>query len=170
MNIGELARRAGVTASTIRFYERAGLLKTVERSPNGYRVYPPEAALTLELIATAQKAGFSLDEIRALIPSDLLNWEHDALITALRRKVADIEALQDRLAQSKAQLVAIIEDIDAKPDDVDCAANARRVLRRIVGVKDDHPAPAASEVKRIGKTTIGKTTIGKTGRRPAARG
>ncbi len=39
VNIGELARRTGMSASTIRFYEKQGLLKAVERRPNGYRVY-----------------------------------------------------------------------------------------------------------------------------------
>jgi DNA-binding transcriptional MerR regulator len=48
------------------------LLKPVARRPNGYRMYPPEAALMLDLITIAQRAGFSLDEIRALLPV----WSH----------------------------------------------------------------------------------------------
>ena len=62
MNIGELAWRTGLTASRIRFYESLGLLPMVERMPNGYRRYPRDAQLLLELIDTAQQAGFSLDE------------------------------------------------------------------------------------------------------------
>lgn len=151
MNIGELAKRTGLTNSRIRFYESAGLLKTVERRPNGYRTYPPEAALVLELIATAQKAGFSLDEIRTLLPPDLTQWEHGALIESLRRKVEDIEALQMRLKQSKAQLVALIKDIETKPDDVDCATNARRLLSNILGKEIEQPTMAASDVKLLGK-------------------
>lgn len=133
MNIGELAKRTGLTSSRIRFYESAGLLQTVDRRPNGYRTYPPEAVLVLELITTAQKAGFSLDEIRKLLPPGLDQWDHAALIAALRRKVADIEALEMRLKESKAQLVTLIADIEAKPDDMDCVANARRVLSRVLG-------------------------------------
>jgi DNA-binding transcriptional MerR regulator len=153
MNIGELAKRTGLTNSRIRFYESAGLLKTVDRRPNGYRTYPPEAELVLELIATAQKAGFSLDEIRTLIPSDLADWRHDALIEALRRKVGDIGALEARLAQSKAQLVALIADIEAKPNDIDCAANARRVLSNILGKEIDKPTMAAGDVKLLGRAS-----------------
>jgi DNA-binding transcriptional MerR regulator len=153
MNIGELAKRTGLTNSRIRFYESAGLLKAVDRRSNGYRTYPPQAALVLELIATAQKAGFSLDEIRTLLPPDLENWRHDALIEALRRKVKDIEALQTRLKQSKAQLVALIEDIEAKPGDVDCAANARRVLSNILGEEVERPTMAAGDVKLLGKAS-----------------
>lgn len=61
MRIGELAECTGLAPSRIRFYEGIGLL-TVERRQNGYRTYPPQAVLVLDLIATAQQAGFSLDD------------------------------------------------------------------------------------------------------------
>lgn len=152
MKIGELAKRTGLSTSRIRFYESAGLLKTVERRPNGYRVYPPEAELVLNLITTAQDAGFTLDEIRTLLPADLEHWQHDALIEALRRKLADIEAMQAKLARSKAQLVGLLADIEAKPDDLDCAANARRVLSRVldrdVGEATEAGVPARRPKRR----------------------
>lgn len=154
MNIGELARRTGLTNSRIRFYESAGLLTAVDRRPNGYRIYPPEAVTVLELITTAQKAGFTLDEIRKLLPSSLEKWNHAALIEALQRKVADIEALEARLRQSKKQLVALIRDIEAKPDDIDCAANARRVLSNVLGTEAHEIAMAPGDVtlqKRAGR-------------------
>lgn len=132
MKIGELARQTGLTTSKIRFYERIGLLKTVDRRSNGYRTYPPQAVLLLGLITTAQRAGFTLDEIRPLLPADLKHWNHDALMDALTRKIADIEALQARLAQSKAHLLRLVEDIQARPDDMDCAANAHRVLTNVL--------------------------------------
>ncbi|MGY6258178.1 MerR family transcriptional regulator [Paraburkholderia caledonica] len=137
MKIGELAERTGLTTSRIRFYERIGLLKSVERQNNGYRSYPDDAVLVLKLIATGQSAGFSLDELRTLLPRDLTNWEHGTLLDTLSRKVKDIEALQAQLAQSKAQLVELMAQIEARPQDMDCAANARRVLSemRLVGAK-----------------------------------
>lgn len=152
MNIGELAKRTGLTNSRIRFYESAGLLTTVDRRPNGYRTYPPEAVMVLELITTAQAAGFTLDEIRTLLPPDLERWDHGTLIEALRRKVADIEALEVRLAQSKAQLVALLVDIEAKPDDMDCTANARRVLSRVLGKDVEGPTLEADDTRLLGKT------------------
>lgn len=133
MKIGELAKRSGLTPSRIRFYESIGLLKLVDRRPNGYRTYPPDALVALELIATAQKAGFSLDEIRTLVPGSLDKWDHGSLVPALRRKVTEIGELETRLARTKTELVALIEDIEAKPDDIDCADNARRVLTRMLG-------------------------------------
>lgn len=139
MKIGELAERTGLTASRIRFYERIGLLKSVERQSNGYRSYPDDAVLILKLIATGQRAGFSLDELRTLLPRDLADWEHGTLLDTLRRKVQDIEALQAQLAQSKAQLVELMAQIEAKPRDMDCAANARRVLSEMRLVEAERP-------------------------------
>lgn len=132
MKIGELARRTGLTASRIRFYESLGLLPMVDRMPNGYRHYPKDAQLVLELIDTAQQAGFSLDEIRTLLPANLEKWDHAALVDTLHRKLADIAALQARLAQSTAQLQALLGDIESKPNDVTCADNAGRVLSRML--------------------------------------
>nr|WP_220790226.1 MerR family transcriptional regulator [Gluconacetobacter takamatsuzukensis] len=137
-----MAHRSGLTPSRIRFYERIGLLKAVDRKANGYRSYPAEAVTILGLIALAQGAGFSLDEIRGLLPADLEHWEHDALVGALTRKVADIETLQARLTRSKAHLLQVIDEIEARPDDIDCATNARRVLTRLLG--EDAEMPVAS--------------------------
>lgn len=147
MKIGDLAKRSGLTASRIRFYERIGLLKAAERRANGYRTYPADAAVALELIDTAQRAGFSLDEIRTLLPSDLEQWEHDALLKTLGRKVAELDAMQAKLEKSRAQLRALINDIEARPDDIDCATNARRVLSRVLGGGELQPehGPGAAE-------------------------
>jgi len=152
VKIGELAKRSGLAQSRIRFYESIGLLKTVDRRPNGYRIYPPEAALVLELIATAQKAGFSLDEIRSLLPTDSEHWEHDALLGTLKAKVTDIEALEARLAQSKARLVSLIGDIEAKPEDIDCLSNARRVLAGLFDPGVPQPELVVDDVRLLEKS------------------
>lgn len=132
MKIGELAKRSGLTQSRIRYYERVGLLRLVDRRSNGYRVYPPEALVLLNLIDTAQIAGFSLDEIRRMVPTDLSNWQHDGLLEALRAKVAEIEELEAKLARSKTQITHLIAEIDTKPDDIDCKENAKRVLAKML--------------------------------------
>ena len=131
MKIGELAKRTGLTASRIRFYESNGLLRTVERQANGYREYPEEALTALEIITSAQDAGFSLDEVRSLMPTGTSPWEHEKLIPALEQKVADISALEGRLAQSKAHLIALIDGVRNRPEGLDCADNAKRLLGRM---------------------------------------
>jgi DNA-binding transcriptional MerR regulator len=131
MKIGELAERSGLTASRIRFYEASGLINAVERNANGYREYTTEAIVTLDIITSAQKAGFSLQEIRSLLPTKLGAWQQDKLLVVLRKKVADIEALRERLAHSRSQLLGIIETIETSPEGLSCDDNRKRVLNRI---------------------------------------
>jgi DNA-binding transcriptional MerR regulator len=151
VKIGQLAKLSGLAPSRIRFYEKIGLLQTVERQPNGYRTYPPEAALILDLITRAQKAGFRLDEIRALLTADMTRWDHDALLETIRRKVADIEAMEVRLTRSKAYLVALVHEIEARPDNIDCAANARRVLSKLLDGTLGSAAMEGGDVKVLDK-------------------
>lgn len=131
MKIGELSKRTGLATSKIRFYEDIGLLKLVKRAANGYRTYPPEAETVLHLISNGQKAGFSLDELSKLLPSDLSDWKHDQLLNALRQKLADIELMEKKLADNKRQLNSILNDIEAKPGDMVCADNAKRVISQM---------------------------------------
>ncbi|MFT3762258.1 MAG: MerR family DNA-binding transcriptional regulator [Pseudoxanthomonas sp.] len=131
MKIGKLSKLTGLTASRIRFYEKAGLIKVVARQANGYRDYPHEAALILEIIDSAQRAGFSLEQVRHLLPLGEGSWDHQELLDALRVKVAEIEALQERLKQSKAQLLVAIESIESRPEGITCADNKKRVLDQL---------------------------------------
>jgi DNA-binding transcriptional MerR regulator len=134
MRIGELAERSGLTASRIRFYEQSGLISAVERNANGYREYTPEAVVILEIITSAQKAGFSLDEIRHLLPpkqgAKQGSWQHDKLLASLKRKVVEIESLRERLAESLVQLRAVIETIETRPEGLTCDDNTKRLMKR----------------------------------------
>ncbi|MBB5371270.1 MULTISPECIES: MerR family transcriptional regulator [unclassified Janthinobacterium] len=131
MKIGELARQSGLNASRIRFYEARGLLHAVVRGENGYRSYPPEALQVLRSITGAQRAGFSLEEIRKLIPADLSSWDQEELLQALRRKVIDITAMEEQLRQSRTELERLLAVIAARPADMACDDNARRVLSEV---------------------------------------
>lgn len=133
MKIGELATRSGLAASRIRFYEASGLI-SAQRQANGYRRYPEQAVHTLGIISCAQQAGFSLEEIRRLLPqADSPGVGHAELLASLQRKVDEIEAMQQRLAQNKAQLLSIIASIESKPEGMPCTENAERVLADLRG-------------------------------------
>jgi MerR family Zn(II)-responsive transcriptional regulator of zntA len=67
LQIGQLAKLAGVRPDTVRFYERDGLLVRPERSPAGYRIYDEAAVKRLRFVKQAQALGFSLDEIRRIL-------------------------------------------------------------------------------------------------------
>lgn len=151
MNIGELSKRTGLSTSRIRFYEQSGLLQAAERGLNGYRSYPPEMVQMLELIAMAQGVGFSLDEIRALLPPGLQGWNHEAVVGALRQKIADIKAMEKKLQTSKKQLQALLTDIEARPDNMDCHDNARRVLSHVLAQQSESLASEAAAEEKMGK-------------------
>ena len=132
MKIGELSRATGLTPSRIRFYEAAGLLTAVERQANGYREYASDAIKVLEIIASAQKNGFSLAEIKPLLPQpNTVKWKHDDLLRALRGKLVEIEAMQKRLAQNRKQVIDIIKSIEGRPEDLPCAEGLELVMSKI---------------------------------------
>lgn len=66
LTIGEAARLAGVPASTLRYWETAGLLKAPRRVC-GKRRYDPEGLQQIEMVALAKRAGFTLAEIRIIL-------------------------------------------------------------------------------------------------------
>lgn len=65
--IGRLARRAKVNADTIRFYEREGLLAPSSKTAAGYRLYNEDALRRIAFIKHAQRCGFSLADVSALL-------------------------------------------------------------------------------------------------------
>lgn len=144
MKIGELARRTGLRHSRIRYYERIGLLRTVDRLPNGYRLYSDDAELVLGLIAMAQRAGFTLDEIQQLVPTDLSQWNHRLLAEILARKITEIEAQEARLAAAKAQLLTLQTVMAHRPDGLDCAGNAERILALFLPASRRQNRPAVN--------------------------
>jgi len=131
MRIGELAKISGLAPSRIRFYEASGLIRSVERKANGYRDYAPDTQWVLQIITGAQAAGFSLDEIRQLMPMNASGWQHDELLSGLKQKVEEIGVLQQRLAQNKTQLLLVIDGIEGKPQGMACAENAQMLMNRL---------------------------------------
>jgi MerR family mercuric resistance operon transcriptional regulator len=67
LSIGELATAGNVPTSTVRYYERAGILKPSGRSVGNYRFYTVSELERLRFIRAAQATGFTLDDIKALL-------------------------------------------------------------------------------------------------------
>ena len=95
LTIGELARRTGRRASSIRYYEQIGLLPEPGRV-GGQRRYQPDSVRALAVIDTAQRAGLSLDEIKALLAAG--RGSRDA-----------VEELRSIAARKVPQVTAMIE-------------------------------------------------------------
>src|SRR5262249_48203998 len=100
LTIGEVVRRTGKPASTIRYYEEIGLIPLPERV-SGRRRYEPHIVRTLNVIATAQRAEMSLDEIRLLLDASTADQPATERLRELaRRKLPELSE-----AISRAELV-----------------------------------------------------------------
>jgi MerR family redox-sensitive transcriptional activator SoxR len=117
LTIGQVAERAGVNTSRIRFYERVGVLPQPDRV-SGQRRYRPEVLHRLSIIDVAQRAGMSLDEIAPLTGPDNRTAEAGAHIRALADgKLPHIEALITR-AQAVKRWLEIARHCDCESVDV----------------------------------------------------
>jgi MerR family transcriptional regulator, redox-sensitive transcriptional activator SoxR len=113
--IGEVAERAGMTASRIRYYEARGVLPAPDRVA-GKRRYTPDVLRRLAIIDAAQRVGFGLDEIR-----DLLGARDEPAHERLRRlavaKLPELDELIERAA-SVRRLLEICSECDCESIDV----------------------------------------------------
>ncbi|BAE50612.1 Cu(I)-responsive transcriptional regulator [Paramagnetospirillum magneticum] len=92
MNIGEAARRSGISAKTIRYYESVGLIPEAGRTAAGYRAYTANEVETLRFIHRARSLGFSVRDVAGLLElwRDRSRASTDVKSIALKH-VADIE-------------------------------------------------------------------------------
>jgi DNA-binding transcriptional MerR regulator len=108
--ISALADVVGLTADTLRYYEREGLLPPAERSPAGYRLYGPEAAERLRFIKQAQRMGLRLADIKELLDvrdKGLCPCGHTKAL--VERRLAEVDAEIAQLRQMRRKLVELSE-------------------------------------------------------------
>lgn len=103
LSIGELAKRAGLSVSAIRFYEGRGLLPEAERS-GGRRRFTPDTVDRLAAIAATKRAGLTLAEIHLLLGADDGAPVHERLRALAARKLPEVEARIERAERSRAWL------------------------------------------------------------------
>jgi MerR family copper efflux transcriptional regulator len=90
VNIGEAARRSGVSAKMVRHYESLGLLPRVGRTDSGYRQYSEPDVHTLRFIKRARDLGFSMAEIGELVGL----WQNRRRASASVRRIAEKHAAE----------------------------------------------------------------------------
>lgn len=103
--IGELAAEAGVPVSTIRFYERQGLLEAAGRSASGYRLYGDACLERVRFIRIAQATGFTLEDIAELVarrPGD--PGTRPRVREMLERRLAEVRQRLDELRELESAL------------------------------------------------------------------
>ena len=117
LTIGQVAQRAGLNTSRIRFYERTGVLPQPDRV-SGQRRYHPEIVHRLSIIDHAQRPGLTLDEIAPLTGPENRTADASAHIRALADdKLAHIEALITR-AQAVKHWLEVAQNCDCQSVDV----------------------------------------------------
>src|SRR5688572_14998113 len=106
LRTGEVAERAGVNVQTLRYYERRGLIAEPQRSPGGHRTYPADTVTLLGVIRSAQRLGFTLDEVAELLDTGRrghltpdLRGRAEAKLAEVDRKIQDLHAIRDALTR-----------------------------------------------------------------------
>ena len=128
--ISQLAKAAGIPTTTLRYYERIGLVEPEDRSSGNYRLYGDESLRKLNFIRAAQTIGFTLDDIRTLLGyrSGKTPSCHDVQelievrLTDIDRRMRDLRQVQKVLQSSlqkcrnsaKAHCCHVIETLQAK--------------------------------------------------------
>jgi DNA-binding transcriptional MerR regulator len=110
LTISDAARASGVSAHTLRYYERAGLLDPVDRAAGGHRRYAEEDLVRIQFLTKLRSTGMPIRQIRAY--ADLMRGgdeTHEARLALLEEHR---EAVQARLAETERNLELIDRKID----------------------------------------------------------
>lgn len=134
LSIGAVAEAAGVNVETIRFYQRKGLLETPMRQHGEMRRYGPADVARVNFVKAAQRLGFSLDEIHALLK--LEDGAHcDEARAMAEQKLADVRSKMLNLRQMEAALEGLV---------IDCCATKGRVTCPLIASLHSDAAPPSA--------------------------
>ncbi len=135
LTVSKLARRAGTSADTLRYYERIGLLPEPERSPSGYRLYGDAAAERVQFIKRAQRFGLRLEEIAELLQvreRGLCPCGHTRRL--LERRMEEMDREMETLARLRADISQMVDELPTQ--DVEgwqCASDLIQIRAKSTG-------------------------------------
>ena len=152
LRIGELASAAGVSADTVRYYERRNLLPHPGRTDAGYRVYSEQDVDRLQFIKRAQSLGLSLDEIKALL-------------SERRNGLSECRQVRDLLSSKLIELDAKIGEMRAFRKTL--GAYMGECEAALAGKRGDY-CPVLFEITRPVRTPAKKASKRKGDRRPGS--
>ena len=137
MRISELAESAGVPASTVRYYERVGLMAPPARTASGYRDYGEDEAGRLLFITRARRMGLSCEQITALLPvwaGTNCSAAQDRVALLIEEKQAEIADRVAELQQFSAQLDTVRATLEAESPPQACRADLTCCVPESAGV------------------------------------
>jgi MerR family mercuric resistance operon transcriptional regulator len=118
-SIGAFAEAAGVNVETIRFYQRKGLLPEPDKPHGSIRRYGPGDVARLRFVKSAQRLGFSLDEVAGLLTLD--DGTHcDEARQLAEQKLADVRSKLADLRRIESVLATLVDDCCASRGKVSC--------------------------------------------------
>lgn len=119
IGIGTLAKRAGVSIDTVRYYEKSGLLAPESRLASGYRRYNDEQVSRLRFIRRAQELGFTLKDIRELLG---ISKQKDVakVKRAAEKKLAEVESRLVALTRMRDGLATLVATCPGHGRAADC--------------------------------------------------
>lgn len=109
LRTGQVAERAGVNVETLRYYERRGLIAPPSRSLGGHRTYPDDTVALLRVIKSAQRLGFTLDEVAELLDTGRRRHATSGLRSRAIAKIDEIEQKLTDLATIRASLQSVVD-------------------------------------------------------------
>lgn len=145
MRIGEVARAAGLTVETLRYYEEVRLLPPHERTGGGYRIFAREDLERIDFIQRAKRLGLSLNEIRdilAIQAADQATCSH--VRDLLDGKIAEVDAAMEQLRDFRAHLQQLLERSEGLED---CRPSGGRVCSIIEGASIPQRPGVLDELK-----------------------
>jgi MerR family copper efflux transcriptional regulator len=116
LRVAELAERAGVAASTVRFYERAGLISPARRAHNGYRMFDESALDEIMFVQRAKRVGMSLEDIADLVaawPTGKCQSLQARLRAYVARRISELHQQQAELSAFEHQLQTVLSRLSA---------------------------------------------------------
>ena len=119
LTIGDYAMAAGVNVETIRFYQRKGLLPEPKRAYGRIRRYGEADVARVKFVKSAQRLGFSLDEVAGLLRLEDGTHCHEARVVA-EQKLIDVREKLDALQRIESALARLVDDCRASHGTITC--------------------------------------------------
>ncbi len=142
MRIGDLARKAGTTMRTIRYYEERGLLSPSGRTKGGFRLYEDEELKKLHLIRSLQQLDIPLAQVKAFFDQRVHGKRAAEIAPGLRRTLQDqLDSLEAQMQRCRAMQESIRQTIDILRSCVECV--------QVPGPESCESCPALGSVERL---------------------
>ena len=146
MQISDVAKQAGVSTPTIRYYEEIGLLPKPSRSSAGYRRYTDSTVEELQFIRKAQAIGFSLDEIRQILQLSRAGQKPCGhVLTLAHQHLAAVDERIRRLQKFRKQLAADLAKWDEQKTATTCRGLCQWITEATLTSEDVSARPARKD-------------------------